>query len=75
MLSAFKPSESGKHLVLRLYETIGENTTVNVNLAFSVSRVEEVDMVEESVDSRLELTEGGFRDSLKAFEIKTYLLV
>lgn len=75
MLSALKPSENGKHLVLRLYETTGEDTTVNIDLAFPVSRVEEVDMVEESVDSRLELTGGGFRDSLKAFEIKTYLLV
>jgi alpha-mannosidase len=75
MLSALKPSESGNGLVVRLYETNGETAAVSVDLAFPVSRVEELDLVEEGTLSRLELTGGGFRDRLKAFEIKTYLLV
>jgi alpha-mannosidase len=75
MLSAFKPSDDGDHLVLRLYETDGEASFVDVEPAFPVSRVEERDLMEGGVLSRPKRKGNGFRDRLKAFEIKTYLLV
>ncbi|MBM3498249.1 MAG: hypothetical protein FJX74_06215, partial [Armatimonadetes bacterium] len=70
VLSALKPSRDGT-AVVRLYEAAGQPTpNVRVRLPAGVSRVEEVDLLEDPV-SPLPVAEGCVELGLGAFQIKT----
>ena len=74
LCSAFKRSEDGRILILRIYESLGRSAEVGVKLPFRLSTVTEIDLEEEKILGRPERDGAGFIDRLTPFEIKTYRL-
>jgi alpha-mannosidase len=74
VISAFKPAESGKALVLRIYEGAGDASSVKVRLGFDVARIEEVDLNENKVYSIVVFDGREFEIHMDKFEIKTLKL-
>jgi alpha-mannosidase len=73
-VAAFKQSEDGETLILRLYEAVGTATPVKVSLGFAVSKVEEVALTERKVYGAVPCSENTFECSMGSFEIKTFRL-
>lgn len=71
-LDAFKKSESGEYMVLRLHEYAGERKKIRIRTAFDVKSYAECDLMERPIEefADKELIETH----IKPYEIKTFLL-
>ena len=75
MITAIKPSEDGKGLVLRLVETSGRDTTVTVKLPFlSIEKAYVTNLVEEELKP-VEVQGDRITTTIRAFEIATLKLI
>ncbi len=74
IMSCLKKAEDSDDLILRVYESKGEKTEVNIDLDFSVEETAEVDLLERttepssSVNSRLSFSIGPYE--IKTFRVK-----
>ena len=72
---AFKKAEEGEGYIIRLNETEGRETGVEVNFpAFSLEKVFETNLVETNRQT-LEFRDHAFSTTLKPFGIKTFRLI
>lgn len=74
MLSALAQSEDGKGFVLRLWNTIDREVTVNVGLKLDFKHARLVSMSEDEIDQELNLEQGRVSFALKAAGIATLRL-
>lgn len=74
IVSAVKRAEKSKLLVVRLYETNGENSVIQILSAFPLKEAWEADLLENPIKSIPLNGRNGFSVNVKKFEIKTLLL-
>lgn len=71
MITALKQSHDGTSFVLRLVELHGEACETEIRFDFPVKEAWEVNLAEEPLSGRLEMSEGVLPIRLKPFEIKS----
>ncbi len=74
IVSALKKSESGKGLIVRIYESQGRETKGKIALNLPVSSVEETDLMEKAL-KKLKISQGRISLPFSHNEIKTLLLI
>ncbi|MBT9131772.1 glycoside hydrolase [candidate division NPL-UPA2 bacterium Unc8] len=73
ILSALKKAEGGNEIVLRFYETKGEQTTAEIEFFHEISRCMVTDLLEQE-EHELKLEQNKLRMEIKPFEIVTLKL-
>jgi alpha-mannosidase len=76
IIDTIKPSEDqgSRDIVMRLYESMGTQTAVQLKSSLPIMQVFETDMLEQ-VKSELELTDGAVQLTFRPFEIKTLRVI
>ena len=74
VISAFKRSETEDAYILRIYESGGLSTTVNMKFGFDVEDIEETDLNENNVVGRIIGNSREFSFIIEKFELKTFKL-
>ncbi|KOS18877.1 Alpha-mannosidase [Escovopsis weberi] len=64
---------SGRSVIIRIYEALGGQSRGVVHTTFDVKRVTKVNILEDEIDE-IPLEDGKFRITLRAFEVATYRL-
>jgi alpha-mannosidase len=74
ILTAIKKAEDSKDIILRVYETSGEDTNVTIRLAETLKDAMETDLMEKEV-SRISIKEKTIETSISKHEIKTMKMI
>lgn len=76
ILSCFKKAESSNDLIIRVYESKGRKVKTNIEFGFSVKRIEEVNLLEESLNnSSILVNSNKFSFTINPYEIKTFKIL
>jgi len=74
ILSAIKQSEDGKYLILRVYETTGVSSPVEIRLPDKIESAFEIDFLEIKELTPINKMENKISFTIGGFEIKTIAL-
>jgi alpha-mannosidase len=75
IVEALKAAEDGSGLILRVYETYGQQDTCTLSINFDVTSVTECNLVEESISAPIEVENHQISFRIRPFEIKTFRLL
>jgi len=71
IMSSLKKAEDSDDFILRVYESKGEKTRVNIKFGFSLKEIKETDLLERPIKSSLNF-DKEFSFLLNPYEIKTF---
>ncbi|MGQ9782464.1 MAG: alpha-mannosidase [Armatimonadota bacterium] len=75
VVTAFKKSEDGDGLILRVYETQGKACNAKIVVSVAAEEVVETDLMERPLGKSVRLRSGSFTFEIGRHEIKTFKLV
>ena len=75
IIEALKPAEDGNGIILRCYETYGQQDLCTLHMGFGFASIIECNLVEEAFSEPLEMQGNQFQFRIHPFEIKTFRLI
>ena len=70
-IETVKAAQNGDGFILRLYETANRRSRARLSFGVEVDALQEVDMIEQFIDSRIEISGNTAELEFRPFEVKT----